>query len=137
MIISVVGQGYVGLPLAIAAASVGHTVFGIDSNPKLITNLNSGISPISDVPSSSVQELIDKGNYLATVDFSFVANSEVVVICVPTPLDSNSEPDLSYLDSAVQSVSENLGSQTLVILESTVSPGTTRGRVSKLLEMAN
>jgi len=134
MKVSVIGQGYVGLPVAIAAAEVGFDVTGIDTNSTLVSKISSGISQIGDVLDSQISELLARGKYSCTTDFTAVANCEIIVICVPTPLDELRKPDFSYLLNAVSSISEHLSDNALVILESTVSPGTTRDLVAPLLD---
>jgi nucleotide sugar dehydrogenase len=134
MKISVIGQGYVGLPLALAAANVGgYMVVGIDTNQSLIKTLNSGLSPIGDVSSEEIVRAQTSKLYEAVQQFDQVKDSDIVVICVPTPLDSSNHPDLSILLNAVNSVSKNLKQGALVIVESTVSPGTVRSLVDSSL----
>jgi UDP-N-acetyl-D-glucosamine dehydrogenase len=132
--ISVIGLGYVGLPLALAASKAGFEVFGIDTDPERIARLNSGESPIEDVLSSEVSSPILKKSFFPTSDFAHVAESEIVVICVPTPLGKDGTPDLSYVESATISVAQHMREKTLIILESTVAPGTTRNFVLPLIE---
>jgi len=133
-VISVIGQGYVGLPLSLAAAKSGFKVFGVDVNQNIVNQLNSGTTNIEDVDLVSLKELLKNGSYSATTDFSVVVESSVILICVPTPLQDNRKSDLSYLMSAVKSVGEYLSKGSLVIIESTVAPGTTRSLVVPILE---
>ena len=135
MKVSVVGQGYVGLPLAIAAANAGHTVTGIDTSTALVATLASGRSPIGDIADSAVAGVLGT-SYAITTDYAAVAGSQVVVICVPTPLDAVHNPDLTALRSALESTAGGLSAGTLVIIESTVSPGTTRGLAASILDKA-
>ena len=121
-----IGQGYVGLPLALSAAQSGYHVTGIDVSQVKIKALTNGISFIEDISSTTLQELLASGNYIPTCTFESIANSEVVVICVPTPLDENKEPDLSYIENTLCEILKYLQPDTLIILESTVAPGTTR-----------
>jgi UDP-N-acetyl-D-glucosamine dehydrogenase len=93
--VSVIGQGYVGLPLALASAKVGFNVTGIDSNNELVEKLNKGQSTIKDILSSTLQEVILSGNYSASNSYNSVANANIVIVCVPTPLNSSNKPDLS------------------------------------------
>ncbi len=132
--ISIIGQGYVGLPLAISLLKLGCKVFGIDLDKEKVISLNKGFSPIEDVSDQDVLTGIKNGKYEATSDFSKVALSEIVIVCVPTPLNPEHEPDLSHLKSALSSISLHLRKGTLIILESTVAPGTTRGLVAKIIE---
>ena len=133
MQVAIVGQGYVGLPLAIAAANVGHHVVGIDTNPKQIALLLRGLSPIGDISDSDISAVIASEHYRATDNFQSVSTAEIVIICVPTPLDSAYNPDLSFLESALKSIAPHLTTDSLVIIESTVAPGTTRNLVAELL----
>ncbi len=135
MKVSVVGQGYVGLPLAIAAANAGHTVTGIDTSTALVVTLASGRSPIGDIADSGVAGVLGT-SYAIAADYAAVAGSQVVVICVPTPLDAVHNPDLTALRSALESTAGGLSAGTLVIIESTVSPGTTRGLAASILDKA-
>jgi UDP-N-acetyl-D-glucosamine dehydrogenase len=130
----VVGQGYVGLPLAIAAAHEGHDIVGVDTDEVKIAQLNAGTSPILDVLTASIASVIN--NYRATSSYADVALADCVVVCVPTPLDSKREPDLSFVISACQSIAKYMKPGLLVIVESTVSPGATRGMIKDLLDQA-
>ena len=130
-----IGQGYVGLPLALAAAQSGYHVTGIDVSQAKIKALANGISFIEDISSTTLQELLASGNYIPTCNFESIANSEVVVICVPTPLDENKEPDLSYIENALCEILKYLQPDTLIILESTVAPGTTRNFLANYITL--
>ena len=123
--------------MAIAAAEAGLEVTGIDTNLALNLKISSGISPIADILDSQISGLQATGKYCCTSDFRFVADSEIVVICVPTPLDELHKPDLSHLLNAVNFISKHLSDNTLVIVESTVSPGTTRDLVAPILDKSN
>jgi len=136
MRIAIVGQGYVGLPLAIAAAVAGHNVVGIDTNPNQIALLTKGISPIGDISDADISTVISTKHYQATDNFQSLNNAEIVIICVPTPLDDSYNPDLSHLEAALKSVTPHLAPNSLVIIESTVAPGTTRTFVADLLNTA-
>ena len=118
-----IGQGYVGLPIAMAAGMAGHQVLGLDLDESKVNNLNLGFSHIEDIPNGAVQGLIAEGKY-----------SDVVVIAVPTPLNSNREPDVIYLRSSAKVIGENLGSKTLIINESTSYPGTLRNLIKPTVE---
>ncbi len=131
--IAVIGLGYVGLPLAAAAAKSGYTVIGIDLNIERVNEINSGISPIEDIGSSEIQDLVERGLLKANSDYSAIKGAEVILICVPTPLTSEHKPDLTYLESAAKSISNNLSNGSLLILESTVAPGTTRNFLAPLI----
>jgi len=134
MKVAVVGQGYVGLPLAIAAAESGYEVVGIDTNESLVATLSKGISPIGDISDTEVAKVISSNKYTATTDFSEISTAEIVVVCVPTPLDSDRRPDLSFVESAFKEIAKHLSDGALVINESTVAPGTTRSLIARILE---
>ena len=136
MKVSVIGQGYVGLPLALALSLSGHDVCGIDLDQKLVEKIIGGKSPIIDISDQEISDALSSGNYSVSGEFDSVTNSEVVVICVPTPLDTEHRPDLSFLKAATNSVAKNLQSGTLIVNESTVSPGTTRGLIKEILDKA-
>lgn len=127
------GLGYVGLPLAVAAAQSGFEVAGLDIDVKKITDINHGISPIHDVSSNEVSELINQKKLITSTDFSHVRDSQIILICVPTPLNSEKLPDLSFIENAIRSVAKNLSKNSLLILESTVAPGTTRNYLVPLI----
>ena len=134
MKIFVVGQGYVGLPLAIASVNAGFEVTGIDKDERKVKNLNSGISEVEDISENEIKSAIGSGNYQATSEFAFSDESSIILICVPTPLGKNHQPDLEILKSASKDVGKNLTSGVLVIIESTIQPGTTRNVVVPILE---
>lgn len=131
--IAVIGLGYVGLPLAAAAAKSGYTVIGVDLNIERVNKINSGISPIEDISSSEILDLVGRGVLKADSDYSAIKGADVILICVPTPLTSEHQPDLTYLESAANSISNNLSNGSLLILESTVAPGTTRDFLAPLI----
>jgi len=132
--IVVVGLGYVGLPVAVAAAKSGLLVVGIDLNIEKINTINSGVSPIEDIDHAQIQELISGGSFSASSEFSEIRDANIVLICVPTPLLNNQIPDLSMVEVATRSMSEYLMEGALVILESTVAPGTTRNFLAPLIK---
>jgi len=131
--IVVIGLGYVGLPLATAAAKSGYTVIGVDLDIERVNKINSGISPIEDISSSEVLDLVGRGVLKANSDYSAIKGADVILICVPTPLTSEHQPDLTYLESAANSISNNISNGSLLILESTVAPGTTRDFLAPLI----
>ena len=131
--IAIIGQGYVGLPLAHEASRAGHTVLGLDISERITTALNEGRSHVDDLSDADVAEMISAG-YRASTDFSELRECDVVVICVPTPLSKDGGPDLGPVLSATTSVAENLHPGMLVVLESTTYPGTTDEEVRPLLE---
>ena len=133
MKVSIIGQGYVGLTIS-AFAGAHHTVVGFDKSQVVVDRLNKGISHIEGVDSSVIASLIAKGAYKATTDGAGIAGSDIVVIAVPTPLDSKRLPDLSYIDSACKVIAENLNSPALIINESTSFPGTIRNFIKPTIE---
>ncbi len=133
MKVSILGQGYVGLTIS-AFAGEHQEVLGFDLNPTIVENLNKGTSHIEGVDSLSIAKLIAKGKYKATTNPADIKGSDIVVIAVPTPLDSNRKPDLSYIDSACKVIGENLNSPALIINESTSYPGTIRNYIKPAIE---
>ena len=133
MKISVIGQGYVGLTIS-AFASKHHEVMGFELNSKLVFELNKGISHIEGVDSKDIKDAISGGKYKATTDSADVAGSDIIVIAVPTPLDANRKPDLTYIDSACKVIAENLTGPALIINESTSYPGTLRDYIKPAIE---
>ena len=131
--IAIIGQGYVGLPLAIEAAKSNYSVIGIDTDLDKVSKLNSSISPVEDVLESDIREQIITGKYAATDNFAEIVDSDIIIICVPTPLDKDGRPNLDFLLDATSNVGKYLSKDTLVIIESTVAPGTTREILLPLL----
>jgi UDP-N-acetyl-D-glucosamine dehydrogenase len=125
-ILAVIGQGYVGLPLAMEAVNAGWQVIGIDNSPEKIQYISSGNSPVEDISDDQLALALKSGDYTPTEDFSEVSKASVVCICVPTPLDSSRNPDLSIFKAAVTSISPFIRDETLVVSESTSYPGTLR-----------
>jgi UDP-N-acetyl-D-glucosamine dehydrogenase len=123
--VAVIGQGYVGLPLALEYARAGLTAVGIDNDPDRIAALNLGQSPTPDVTDDELRALLATGRYQATSDFKALAASDVVIICVPTPLRKSKDPDISYVVAAAEQTAVNFRPGQLVVLESTTYPGTT------------
>jgi UDP-N-acetyl-D-glucosamine dehydrogenase len=132
--VSVIGLGYVGLPLAIAAAKSGYIVTGIDLDEIKVRQINNGKSQIEDIDNNELNDLVEAGKIKAESHYSSVENNEIIVICVPTPLLESRLPDLSYLESVAKSIKGKLNEKSLLILESTVAPGTTREFLAPLLE---
>ena len=135
--VGVIGQGYVGLAVASAAADVGHTVTGYDTNQDLIQRLAQGNSHIEDVDSNDLKKLIDTGKYLPTSNPSDLASCEIIIIAVPTPLDSQRKPDISYLESAVDTLIEFVKNDILIISESTSYPGTVRKVIAEKISKSS
>ena len=125
-VLAIIGQGYVGLPLAMAAVDAGWTVIGIDNFEAKVSQINSGSSPVEDISDQQLQAAIAKGAYKVTTDFSTVSQASVITICVPTPLDEKREPDLELLRNAAKRVAPFVSNETLVVSESTSYPGTLR-----------
>jgi UDP-N-acetyl-D-glucosamine dehydrogenase len=125
-ILAIIGQGYVGLPLAMAAVESGWAVIGVDNLEAKVIQLNGGYSPVEDISHAQLQSAISKGFYTATTDYSLVSRARVITICVPTPLDEKQEPDLSLLRSAATAIAPFVSDETLVVSESTSFPGTLR-----------
>src|SRR5207245_10901483 len=134
MKIAVVGLGYVGLPLSLQFARSCVSVLGIDVDPKKVELLNNGQSYIKHVEQSAIAELIDSEKLSASTDFSRVKEVEAVIICVPTPLTKNREPDLSFILETGRSIAPHLAKGALVVLESTTYPGTTDEELRVVLE---
>ncbi|TYC49191.1 nucleotide sugar dehydrogenase [Rhodobacterales bacterium] len=132
--IGIVGLGYVGLPLALVAARAGFKVLGFDINPKRVEALNAGQSGIEHIDNGEIKSALDAGNFRATGDFSELGEPDAIVIAVPTPLNKQREPDLSYVENTTREIAERLRPGQLVVLESTTWPGTTSERMQPVLE---
>ncbi|NYJ75515.1 nucleotide sugar dehydrogenase [Allobranchiibius huperziae] len=120
----VIGQGYVGLPMALRAAQVGHSVTGLELNETVVENLNRGVSHIGDIGEAELSNALSKG-YIASADPACIERADVVVVCVPTPLGAGGGPDLGAVENAAHTIARHVKSGTLCILESTTYPGTT------------
>ena len=125
-VLAIIGQGYVGLPLAMAAIDAGWTVIGVDNFESKVFQINTGKSPVEDVSDAQLKSALERGVYFASTDFSAVAKASVIAICVPTPLNDKREPDLSLLERAVKDIGPHISNETLVVSESTSYPGTLR-----------
>ncbi len=132
--LAIIGQGYVGIPLAMAAVDAGWTVVGIDNFEAKVAQLNSGVSPVEDISNTQLAAALKSGSYRASTDFSDVAAASVVTICVPTPLDDKREPDLSLLQSAAKAIAPFVSNETLVVSESTSYPGTLRDIIIPIVD---
>ncbi len=132
--LAIIGQGYVGLPLAMAATDAGWHVIGVDVSQARIEALNAGHSPVEDISDKQLQAALASSLYRATNDFSQISSADVITICVPTPLDSNRNPDLGPLISATQSIEPHVKSGALVVSESTSYPGTLRNEVIPIFQ---
>jgi UDP-N-acetyl-D-glucosamine dehydrogenase len=123
--IAIIGQGYVGLPLAIEFARAGFPVTGLDNDPDRVAALASGRSHVPDVPSNELQALLRAGRYRVAAEPATLAESDAVIICVPTPLRKSKDPDISYVVAAAKEAANHFRPGQLIILESTTYPGTT------------
>jgi UDP-N-acetyl-D-glucosamine dehydrogenase len=123
---SVIGLGYVGLPLAVELADAGFPTVGIDLSQAKVEQVGQGHSYVADVPSERLARLVEAGMLSATTDFQALAESDCVSICVPTPLAKTRDPDVSYIQNATTQVADRMHESMLVALESTTYPGTTR-----------
>jgi UDP-N-acetyl-D-glucosamine dehydrogenase len=130
---AVIGLGYVGLPLAITMAKAGIHVTGYDLNKNHVAKLNKGHSHIYAVDDNDLSALIDKQIFTATYDINALAACDVILICVPTPLDRHREPDLSYIADTARALRAVLRPEQLIVLESTTYPGTTKEVLERLL----
>ncbi len=129
----VIGQGYVGLPLAVRAVEVGHDVVGVDVDKRRVEALNEGVSFVEDITDDRLGEARATGRYRATTDYGAIGGFDIAVITVPTPL-KDSLPDLSFIEAAGNSLATGLRKGGLVVLESTTYPGTTEEVLIPLLE---
>lgn len=132
--IGVVGLGYVGLPLAVEKAKAGYKVTGFDIQEKKVGLVNNAINYIGDILDRDLEAVVDSGMLHATSDFSFISDIDCVAICVPTPLDRNKQPDVSYVKASAGDIADHLHKGMLVVLESTTYPGTTEELVRPILE---
>lgn len=134
IIVGVVGLGYVGLPLAVEKAKAGFKTIGFDIQSQKVDMVNAGSNYIGDVVDDDLKEIVESGMLSATTDFSFVKNVDFIAICVPTPLDSHQQPDISYVKSSTEEIAKYLTKGTMVVLESTTYPGTTEELLKPILE---
>jgi UDP-N-acetyl-D-glucosamine dehydrogenase len=131
--VAIIGQGYVGLTIS-AFASKSYQVVGFDNSQKVVDQLNQGISHIEGVKNAEIKAAIAAGNYRATANGADIAGVDIVVIAVPTPLDKDRKPDLTFIEAACKTIAENVSHSVLVINESTSYPGTIRGFIKPLIE---
>ncbi|RWE79809.1 nucleotide sugar dehydrogenase [Mesorhizobium sp.] len=132
--VGVIGLGYVGLPLAVAVARAGFPVSGFDIEAHKVESLNNGQSYIEAVTSTALAGQVASGRFRATADFTELAVCDVIIICVPTPLTKNREPDLSFVRNTAVTIAKHLRPGQLVVLESTTYPGTTDDVIRPILE---
>jgi UDP-N-acetyl-D-glucosamine dehydrogenase len=133
-VLGVIGLGYVGLPLALEFAEAGVRTLGFDVDPEKVQLLNRGESYIEQIPAGRIEEHIDRGFFEATTDLDRLKETDVIAICVPTPLDDHRQPDLSFVEGTCREIAARLKKGQAVILESTTYPGTTREVVLPILE---
>ena len=131
---AVIGLGYVGLPLVKAILGAGFKVVGLDVDPEKVTALNEGRSYIRHLPPEIFSNAIAEGRFHPTTDFASLKDADAILICVPTPLTSHREPDLSFVESTTRTIANHLKPGHLVILELTTYPGTTTGVMKPILE---
>src|SRR5213594_79101 len=131
--VGVVGLGYVGLPLAVLQARTGYRVIGIDEAAEKVERVNRGDNYISDVDVTELQQVVRAGRLSATQEFGVLRECDVVLICVPTPLTRNKEPDISAIVKVTRELTKHLHPDLLVVLESTTYPGTTEGVLLPML----
>lgn len=133
-VVSVIGLGYVGLPLAVEKAKVGFKVLGVEQNPKRADMINRGENYIGDVKDNELKDIVQKGLLTASTSFDCLPEADVIIICVPTPLTVNYDPDISYIVSVCEEIGPRLRPGQLVTLESTTYPGTTEDVILPLLQ---
>ena len=137
MRVAIIGQGYVGLTIAVGAAGAGHNVIGFDLNQDLVGRLNSGKSHIEGISDSAISGFIGKGSYKASSVASVLEGSDVIVIAVPTPLDEKRNPDLSFVHDAADLIVKNVKTAALIVNESTSYPGTLRKEIAARITGVN
>ena len=133
-IVGIIGMGYVGLPLALAFVEKGFPVLGFDVDPDKVAKLNRGEGYIKHLDGGRIAAAVATGRFTATADFARLGEADAVLICVPTPLTPQREPDMTYVDAAAHQVRATLRPGQLIILESTTYPGTTDERLRSILE---
>lgn len=127
---AIIGQGYVGLTIAVGAAEVGHQVIGFDVNSELVNQINSGKSHIEGISDTGLATLISNRKYRATSNSMELEGADVIVIAVPTPLDTNRNPDLSFVHAAADLINQHVKTPALIVNESTSYPGTLRAEIA-------
>src|SRR5512140_3741000 len=132
--IAIVGLGYVGLPLSLQFARSGVQVLGLDIDNAKVDAINNGCSYIKHITSEAIREQVGTKRFSASADFSRVKEVQAVIICVPTPLNKNREPDISYITNTGKAIAPHLRKNCLVVLESTTYPGTTDEDLRAVLE---
>lgn len=132
--IGIIGMGYVGLPLIIEFAKAGFPVIGFDLDEEKVSKINQGKSYIKHIPEENISIISDNDKNYATTDFSLLSVADCIIICVPTPLNIYREPDMQYIESTANTISQYLQENQLIVLESTTYPGTTSSLVKDILE---
>jgi UDP-N-acetyl-D-glucosamine dehydrogenase len=132
--IAIVGLGYVGLPLSLQFARSGATVLGLDIDPAKVDALNAGRSYIKHIAPADIKSMVDRKAFTASINFARIKEVDAVIICVPTPLNKNREPDISYITETGKAIAPHLQKGTLIVLESTTYPGTTDEDLRIVLE---
>jgi UDP-N-acetyl-D-glucosamine dehydrogenase len=134
VLVGILGLGYVGLPLAREFATAGIKVLGFDIDGKKVKVLNAGRSIIKHIPHEQVKSMVKSGKFSATSDMSQLKKPDAILICVPTPLTKNREPDMQYIESSARMIAKSLRKEQLIVLESSTYPGTTRELMKPILE---
>ena len=132
--VGIVGMGYVGLPLAREFVRGGARVLGFDVNSKMVAKINRGVSPIKHIPNSQMREMVKSGKFRVTEKMNQLGKPDAILICVPTPLTENREPDMKYVEQTCTTIAKYLRKGQLIVLESTTYPGTTRELMLPILE---
>lgn len=132
--VGVVGLGYVGLPLAVEKAKAGFKTIGFDISEERVNSVNRRHNYIGDIVDDELKSLVESGMLSASTDYSLISQLDFIAICVPTPLDTHQQPDISYVQDSAISISKHLSKNTMVVLESTTYPGTTEELVRPILE---
>ncbi|MBK1813406.1 nucleotide sugar dehydrogenase [Clostridium sp. YIM B02505] len=136
-VVGIVGLGYVGLPLAVESAKSGFNVIGFDVQERKVNMVNEAVNYIGDIVDTDLRDLVSKGRLKAVLDFNFVNEVDIVLICVPTPLDKYQQPDISYVKKSTEAIADFLHKDMIVILESTTYPGTTEELILPILEQGS
>ena len=132
--VAIIGAGYIGLPLALRFAQQGTITVTVDVDPGKVEAINAGNSYINEIPAADIAAAVEQKHLRATTEFDIVAKANAIIVCVPTPLTPNREPDLHYVLQTAESISPHLQPGQLVSLESTTYPGTTSGCFRETLE---
>src|SRR5205085_4816090 len=137
MKIAIIGLGYVGLPLSLQFAQSGVTVIGLDIDAGKVKSLSSGKSYIKHISNQAIADCLATHHFEASTDFARIREVEAIIICVPTPLNKNREPDISYIIETGKNIARHLQKGMLVVLESTTYPGTTDEDLREVLEIGS